>query len=115
MKRITWLMVLGVVASLYGAAAAQEAGLSEATIEAIRSEFQMDAATRAMRKYTHSFSAMSRWSRSSIRFLGSLPSAASPSGGKPPPPSITLTCPPGDYLAKFGGTFLLDTAGLRNK
>jgi len=49
MKRVAWLTVVLIMAGLCGVALAQEAGLDGATIEAIRSEFQMDPATQAMR------------------------------------------------------------------
>ena len=51
MERFVRLLVVIVsgVLSLSGVGIAQEQGLSEATIERIRAEFQMDAGTRAMR------------------------------------------------------------------
>ncbi len=50
MKRLVRLVVVSfLVLGLCGVGAAQETGISEATIERIRAEFQMDAAARAMR------------------------------------------------------------------
>ena len=50
MVRLGWLVVIGVIVlGLGGVSVAQEAGIDAGTIKTIRSEFQMDATTRAMR------------------------------------------------------------------